>query len=228
MQSSYEAKYDQHAAFLMNKECSLTSIWSLIPQVPMGGSKYQLVSLSPACGLILRPLHCLASTTYSHIWFIHLENFFICCLWKKNVLFSGYYSFSRFSISVFFFIYKIQQNGRWDYPAFVSCFWSPCPPPRKTNLHGQINSNGSQTTLLKYLPTEQIAWHIFHFHIHLEGNGCCTSDKLKGNHRSNAETFEVNSITSGFDVLLEMFWTPGLSFFIYSGARHWVEIHSTE
>lgn len=126
--------------------------------------------------------------------------------------------------------FSLTKYTKWKMrlPCFCQLLLKPLPPQRKTNLHGQINSNGSQTTLLKYLPTEQIAWHIFHFHIHLEENVCCTSDKLKGNYLSNAETLEVNSITSGFDMPLEMFWTPGLSFFISPGARHWEGIHSTE
>lgn len=49
--------------FHVNGKRGLTSIWSLIPQVAMGGSNYQLVALSTACCLILSPLCCRQQAT---------------------------------------------------------------------------------------------------------------------------------------------------------------------
>lgn len=49
--------------FHTDGERGLTSIWSLIPQVAMGGSNYQLVAPSTACCLILSPLCCRQQAT---------------------------------------------------------------------------------------------------------------------------------------------------------------------
>lgn len=147
------AEDDHYDGFLINQHWRAFGHWS--PRSAHGGSKYQLVALVPACRQNLTPLQCIEQEAtprflllrYPFRNVVHLPS-------SVSALISGCVVFFFIWPGVtIFFTYKTQQKGRWDYPAIVGCC---CKPPKeKQDLHGWINSRGSQTALWNIYPPKR-------------------------------------------------------------------------
>lgn len=66
-------------------------------------------------------------------------------------------------------LFHLQKCSRMENEIILLLSAASVSPQRKTNLHGWLNSRGSQNSTFKYLPTEQIAWCNFSFSYPPEG-----------------------------------------------------------